>query len=235
MSTYTQYYSLDKYEDTDRPNLRDQYNAAMDKIDTQLHTQDTSIGSQATALSSLQGTVASHTTQISTLQTDVAAAASTASTASSTASTASANVTQALAQLNNAHFYHIQNDQKDTLWAAGSWANRAVEFNAMIVFDDDTNHGLLMGTVSATSNNSTTTSAWQELGLVTIPGWTRDTAEGNFYCPACVINSTWGTGLSVFRMMGTRITWTPVTGISGTLPAGEAVMGSFMFPVVRTS
>ncbi len=38
MSTYTKNYNLDKYEGTDAPNLLDQYNSAMDKIDTQLAT-----------------------------------------------------------------------------------------------------------------------------------------------------------------------------------------------------
>lgn len=36
MTQYTPNYNLDLYEDTDKPNLRDQYNAAMGKIDTQL-------------------------------------------------------------------------------------------------------------------------------------------------------------------------------------------------------
>lgn len=36
MTTYTTNYNLDKYEGTDKPNLRDQYNSAMDKIDTEL-------------------------------------------------------------------------------------------------------------------------------------------------------------------------------------------------------
>lgn len=49
MATYTQYYSLDKYEGTDRPNLRDQYNSAMDKVDNTLHTFAGNISSAATA------------------------------------------------------------------------------------------------------------------------------------------------------------------------------------------
>ena len=36
-SDYTSHYNLDKYVATDKPNLRDQYNAAMDKIDTALY------------------------------------------------------------------------------------------------------------------------------------------------------------------------------------------------------
>lgn len=40
MATYTPNYNLDKYEGTDKPNLRDQYNSAMDKIDSALKTID---------------------------------------------------------------------------------------------------------------------------------------------------------------------------------------------------
>lgn len=38
-SDYTVNYNLDKYVGTDKPNLRDQYNSAMDKIDAQMHKQ----------------------------------------------------------------------------------------------------------------------------------------------------------------------------------------------------
>lgn len=37
MSTYTNWYHLDKYEGQDKPNLLDQYNSAMDKVDSALH------------------------------------------------------------------------------------------------------------------------------------------------------------------------------------------------------
>lgn len=40
---YTPYYNLDLYTDADKPNLRDQYNAAMRKVDTQLHTTNDNI------------------------------------------------------------------------------------------------------------------------------------------------------------------------------------------------
>ena len=48
MATYTQNYNLDKYEGTDKPNLRDQYNSAMDKIDTALKTIDNKASQPAT-------------------------------------------------------------------------------------------------------------------------------------------------------------------------------------------
>lgn len=38
-SEYTSHYNLDLYADTDKPNLRDQYNGAMNKIDQQLYKQ----------------------------------------------------------------------------------------------------------------------------------------------------------------------------------------------------
>lgn len=41
MTLYTTNYNLDKYEGIDKPNLRDQYNSAMDKIDSVLKTVDT--------------------------------------------------------------------------------------------------------------------------------------------------------------------------------------------------
>lgn len=40
-SEFTAHYHLDKYAATDKPNLRDQYNAAMDKVDDALYTANT--------------------------------------------------------------------------------------------------------------------------------------------------------------------------------------------------
>ena len=48
MATYTQNYNLDKYEGTDKPNLRDQYNSAMEKIDSALKTIDQKASQPAT-------------------------------------------------------------------------------------------------------------------------------------------------------------------------------------------
>lgn len=48
MATYTLNYNLDKYEGTDKPNLRDQYNSAMDKIDSALKAIDQKASQPAT-------------------------------------------------------------------------------------------------------------------------------------------------------------------------------------------
>jgi hypothetical protein len=78
MTTYTPNYNLDKYEGTDKPNLRDQYNSAMDKIDTELKDlADTDVQTSTNVLNlqnrmntaesnitNLQEIAASHTQQI---------------------------------------------------------------------------------------------------------------------------------------------------------------------------
>lgn len=51
-SEYTSHYNLDKYVATDKPNLRDQYNAAMDKIDAELWVQRGEIGTALNAANS---------------------------------------------------------------------------------------------------------------------------------------------------------------------------------------
>lgn len=48
MASFTPNFNLDLYESTDKPNLRDQYNGAMNKLDTLLHTQQTNIDNAVT-------------------------------------------------------------------------------------------------------------------------------------------------------------------------------------------
>lgn len=54
-SSYTTNYHLDKYVGTDKPNLRDQYNAAMDKIDSALLAANTNATEAKAATQSFQG------------------------------------------------------------------------------------------------------------------------------------------------------------------------------------
>ena len=248
MATFTEHYNLDKYEDMDRPNLRDQYNAAMDKIDGALYEQSRDIDGAESAVSAMQATVAAHSTQIQAAQADATAALSNAATAQASADAAQAeataaataasgaatNATQALDQLNGAHVYHIQNDEINSKWNPSTWPSYASNFNAIIVYDDNTEHGFLVGSFYGNSEGTTDTTPWQTLGLVSLTDWVADTAEGHdIYNPVTVVNTDWGAGLSVARMRENLIYWTPVTGVSGTLPAREAVSTSFMFPVRR--
>lgn len=79
---YTPNYSLDLYAGTDKPNLRDQYNAAMGKIDTQMKksaddvtnananvlTLQTQMTEAQKDISALESTVETHGTQITDVQ-----------------------------------------------------------------------------------------------------------------------------------------------------------------------
>jgi hypothetical protein len=69
MSTYTTHYSLDKYEGSDRPNLRDQYNAAMDKIDAQLYEEANDIAGQNSRITSIQQTQTQQAARMTTIET----------------------------------------------------------------------------------------------------------------------------------------------------------------------
>lgn len=86
-SEYTPNYNLDLYVGTDKPNLRDQYNSAMGKVDTQMKANAdgvTNANANVITLQSQMGTVQSDVstlkTNVSTLQTDVSAIESTVET-----------------------------------------------------------------------------------------------------------------------------------------------------------
>lgn len=91
---YTPNYNLDLYASADKPNLRDQYNAAMGKIDTQMKksaedvtnananvlTLQTQMTGAQKGISALESTVKTHGTQITAVQKTAAAALSLAQT-----------------------------------------------------------------------------------------------------------------------------------------------------------
>lgn len=100
-SEYTPNYNLDKYVGTDKPNLRDQYNSAMDKIDAQfvviendhtetnnqisaINTNMTQLGERVT---SAEGNVTAVEGQIGQTNTELAAVKQTAENANSQANT----------------------------------------------------------------------------------------------------------------------------------------------------
>lgn len=98
---YTPNYNLDLYASADKPNLRDQYNAAMGKIDTQMKksaddvtnananvlTLQTQVTEAQKGISALESTVETHGTQITNVQKTANDALSTANDALSLAQT----------------------------------------------------------------------------------------------------------------------------------------------------
>ena len=87
MATYTTNYNLDKYEGTDSPNLTDQYNSAMDKIDAQMMTNAQSAQTAQTAAGNAQTAAQAAQKAAATAQ----SAATAASAAAGEAQTAADN------------------------------------------------------------------------------------------------------------------------------------------------
>jgi len=67
-SEYTPYYNLDLYADDDKPNLRDQYNAAMRKVDTRMHTITDDMTIISTAANNAVETAKRAETRLDTLE-----------------------------------------------------------------------------------------------------------------------------------------------------------------------
>lgn len=107
-SEYTPKYNLDKYVGTDKPNLRDQYNSAMDKIDAQfvviendhtdtnnhisaINTNMTQLGERVTTaegkVTAVEGQISQINNEISQTNAELAAVKQTAENANSQANT----------------------------------------------------------------------------------------------------------------------------------------------------
>lgn len=152
MSTYTTYYDLEKYESSDRPNLRDQYNSSMDKIDAELHTQAGNIASASATVGLLQTTVAEHTTQIATAQ-------STATSAASVASSAASNASAALGALAGCSLAFISDSDKGTKWNSVTTSEingESTHFQAVIVQPEGASAAIMIAHVKVVWNSAST-------------------------------------------------------------------------------
>ena len=114
---YTPNYNLDLYASTDKPNLRDQYNAAMGKIDAQLKksaddvtnananvlTMQTQMMQAQKDIAALESTVETHGTQITDVQKTADDAFSLAQTNENDISSVESDVTQLKTQMSTAN------------------------------------------------------------------------------------------------------------------------------------
>ena len=114
---YTPNYNLDLYVSTDKPNLRDQYNAAMGKIDTQMKANadgvtnananvvaaQTQITQNKEDIAALESTVETHGTQITNVQNTADDAFSLAQTNESDIASVETDVTQLKTQMGAAN------------------------------------------------------------------------------------------------------------------------------------
>ena len=100
MATYTTNYNLDKYEGTDAPNLTDQYNSAMDKIDAQMMINAQSAQTAQTAASNAMSTAQTAQTAASNAMSTAQKAETAASAAASAAQAAQSTASSAVSGLN---------------------------------------------------------------------------------------------------------------------------------------
>lgn len=240
MATYTTNYNLDKYEGTDRPNLRDQYNAAMDKIDAALYADQQIVASHTNTITALQAAQTAANARMDTLDLNIDLAVNDANQAVTIAQDAQADATTALDMLDDAHFSHIAADAVGTSWTRGTWATGICTLNGFIIDHYNSGHGLFVGHITASSSSETAIQTYQEFQLARLTDWTVDTTEG----AAGIMPCTWGSGafygsggISICYMsgdaIGIRILSIP-QGITA-IGANHAVSANIIVPVVRKS
>ena len=122
-SEYTTNYNLDKYVADDKPNLRDQYNSAMDKIDTQMKVNADGITTASTAASTAQNAATAAQTAAEAAQSTATAAQSAAEAAQSTAAAAQSAAESAQTAANTAQ--SVAEAAQTTAAAAQSTATAA--------------------------------------------------------------------------------------------------------------
>lgn len=102
MAGQTTYYQLETYESNDVPDLRDQYNSSMNKIDAALNTIANTANSAATGVSGAVTDASTALAAASTAQSSAAQAATDAANAITIASDAASQISQASTDATNA-------------------------------------------------------------------------------------------------------------------------------------
>lgn len=132
-SVYTNHYNLDKYTGNDKPNLRDQYNAAMDKIDAQMYTNS---GLAGTALNSANAASTSAKTASDKVDAEVARAKAEESKLSSSItnleSTLETQISNATDSITAGYTAAIKNET-DRATAAESELNRSIKAQETVI------------------------------------------------------------------------------------------------------
>ena len=216
---YTPNYNLDLYASEDKPNLRDQYNAAMGKIDTQMKKNadgvtnaNANVGTLQTQMSTananietLQTTVAQHTTQIGTASDNASEALATANKNKSDIEGIDSLIEGQRQQIENL----ISTTEQQQIQITGKAPANHASPNATYGIGSATNYGhtkvLDTGAAAHTDGNAASTYAIQKIIDYFDYGQPVQLASGNF------------TKSDVFTIDGESFEVTPVTNLpSGT-------------------
>lgn len=120
---YTSNYKLDLYTDTDKPNLRDQYNGAINKIDEELHNNSVNITTANDTANRAYDVASEAKTTATEASQNANTAISTANSATETANSASSAANSAVTDANSAK--EIANAASATASSAATVANSA--------------------------------------------------------------------------------------------------------------
>lgn len=123
MTAYTTNYHLDLYEETDKPNLADQYNAAIQKIDGELQTQSGDIAKTSNDLININKVIGTINEDVQTANANAQAANSAAQAVKATADEAKAAAETATTTANAAN--EAANSVKGTADSALATAQQA--------------------------------------------------------------------------------------------------------------
>lgn len=137
-NAYTSNYKLDLYTDNDKPNLRDQYNGAINKIDEELHNNSVNITTANNTANRAYDVASEAKTTATDASKNATTAISTANSATKTANTASSTASSAVTTANSAK--EIANAASKTATSAATTANSAngkVD-NALVKINDAT-------------------------------------------------------------------------------------------------
>lgn len=122
-NAYTSNYKLDLYMDTDKPNLRDQYNGAINKIDEELHNNSVNITTANETANRAYDVASEAKTTATEASKNANTAISTANSATETANAASSTASTAATDASSAK--EIANAASATANAASATANSA--------------------------------------------------------------------------------------------------------------
>ena len=122
-NAYTSNYKLDLYTDTDKPNLRDQYNGAINKIDEELHNNSVNITTANDTANRAYDVASEAKTTATDASKNATTAISTANSATDTANSASNAASSAVTNANSAK--EIANAASATASSAATVANSA--------------------------------------------------------------------------------------------------------------
>lgn len=183
-NAYTSNYKLDLYTDTDKPNLRDQYNGAINKIDEELHNNSVNITTANDTANRAYDVASEAKTTATEASQNATTAISTANSATETANSASDAASSAVTNANSAK--EIANAASATASSAATVANSAngkVD-DALVQINDATTR------LDAATEGFTTNFNKISGDITTL----QDTKQNRKFSKMLYIGDSWGQG-----------------------------------------